>query len=336
MANLSVNEQEFLSKSLKGGLRLDGRGLLDHRNLSISFGFNLGSVELSLGNTKIQSKVTATLEEPKKERPQEGFLKFKVDLSVLDYDKQANSVYHKEKYSNEISKLLENIIKGSKALDVESLSVLTGKCAWSILVELTLVNNDGNLIDTFYLAAIVALLHFKKPFVSIESDKEVVVHDEKDKLLQALSIPHIPIAFTFAFFNDSTTVIMDPTRLEEEVMDGRITFALNIYKDICSIHKPGGAPLSQATFAQLLDVCNIKVAQITKIIREVLKDQEKYSIEGLKEKTKIDMVSNVLEKDGNSYLAKLAQAGAIEEEDGDVKTGIMEEELEQTLAGGNN
>jgi len=38
--------------------------------------------------------------------------------------------------------------------------------------------------------------------------------------------------------------------LEEEVMDGRITFALNIYKDICSIHKPGGAPLSQATFAQ--------------------------------------------------------------------------------------
>jgi len=96
-------------------------------------------------------------------------------------------------------------------LDVESLSILTGKCAWSILVELTLVNNDGNLIDTFYLAAIVALLHFKKPFVSIESDNEVIVHDEKDKMLQALSIPHIPIAFTFAFFNDSTTVIMDPS-----------------------------------------------------------------------------------------------------------------------------
>ena len=114
MSNISVNEKEFLSKSLKSGLRLDGRGLLDHRNLSISFGFALGSVELSLGNTKIQSKVTATLEEPKKERPQEGFLKFKVDLSVMDYDKQANSVYHKEKYSNEISKLLEKIIKGSK------------------------------------------------------------------------------------------------------------------------------------------------------------------------------------------------------------------------------
>ena len=114
MANLSVNEQEFLSKSLKSGLRLDGRGLLDHRNISVSFGFSLGSIELSIGNTKVQSKVTSSLEEPKKDRPNEGFLRFKVDLSIMDFGKQTNSVYHRDKYSNEISKLLEKIIKGSK------------------------------------------------------------------------------------------------------------------------------------------------------------------------------------------------------------------------------
>ena len=79
----------------------------------------------------------------------------------------------------------------------------------------------------------------------------------------------------------------------------------------------------------MLDVCNIKVAQITKIVREVLKDQEKYSIEGLKEKTKIDMVSDMVQRDGNSYLANLAQGQA--EDNDPIKTGIMNEELEETL-----
>jgi len=114
MANLSTNEKEFLVKSLKTGLRLDGRGLLDHRNLSISFGHTFGNIELSLGNTKIQAKIVSSLEEPKKDRGNEGFLRFKVDLSIMDFSNQANSVYHRDKYSNEISKLLEKIIKGSK------------------------------------------------------------------------------------------------------------------------------------------------------------------------------------------------------------------------------
>ena len=26
-------------------------------------------------------------------------------------------------------------------------------------------------------------------------------------------------------------------------MDGRITITMNIYKDLCNIHKPGGAPI---------------------------------------------------------------------------------------------
>ncbi len=82
---------------------------------------------------------------------------------------------------------------------------------------------------------------------------------------------------------------------------------------------------------RLLDVCNIKVSQITKIVREVLKDQEKYSIEGLKEKTKIDMVSDVLQRDGNSYLANLAKAQVEIEDNDPVKTDVMNEELEETL-----
>ncbi len=33
-------------------------------------------------------------------------------------------------------------------------------------------------------------------------------------------------------------------------MEGRITIVMNIYKDICLIHKPGGAPLDPLILEQ--------------------------------------------------------------------------------------
>lgn len=95
-------------------MRFDGRRLLDHRNISIAFGNSLGSVELKLGGTKVVSKIVANLEEPKKERPNEGFVKFNVDLAIMEFNKQANEIYDKDKYQNEVAKILEKIIKGSK------------------------------------------------------------------------------------------------------------------------------------------------------------------------------------------------------------------------------
>ena len=52
-----------------------------------------------------------------------------------------------------------------RALDSESLRLITGKKVWSICVDLRLINNDGNLIDAVYLSAIISLLHFKLPYI---------------------------------------------------------------------------------------------------------------------------------------------------------------------------
>ena len=75
-------------------------------------------------------------------------------------------------------------------------------------MNITLLNNDGNLIDACYLAAIISLLHFKKPYANIEEQSRVILSETK---LQPLSIHHIPIAITYAFFNKSQIVLMDPT-----------------------------------------------------------------------------------------------------------------------------
>jgi len=193
---------------------------------------------------------------------------------------------------------------------------------WSISVNITLLNNDGNLIDTCYLAAIISLLHFKKPYANVEEQSTVVLNEKK---LQPLSIHHIPIAITFAFFNNSQIVIMDPTKVEEEVMDGRLTFAINIYRDICLIHKPGSAGLSANLFDKLFDVSLIKVNQFTKIIRDMLKDQETYSIASIK---KDCLVQFVLKSGGENDAIRLESVASnveyIEEE-------IKDQDLEDTL-----
>eukprot|EP01016_Furgasonia_blochmanni_P042452 TRINITY_DN5640_c0_g1_i14.p1 TRINITY_DN5640_c0_g1~~TRINITY_DN5640_c0_g1_i14.p1 ORF type:complete len:506 (-),score=90.52 TRINITY_DN5640_c0_g1_i14:1208-2686(-) len=287
MANLSTNDKDFILKALRQGLRLDGRELLDQRKIDVVFGLESGQVELSLGNTMVYAKVSAKITEPRKERPNEGFIRFNVDLSILNFSQQANSIYKANKYATEINKLLERIIKGSKALDVESLCILTLKYVWAIDVDIQLMNNDGNLIDAIYLAAIMALLHFRKPHVSIESNNQIKIHDRNSKKPQPLSIHHIPLTQTFAFFDKSESVVLDPSKNEEEIMEGRITVSMNVYKDICGIHKPGGASLSPEIIIKLVDVCSTRVVNFTSTVRQLLAKMDTNNLKAVRERSKI-------------------------------------------------
>lgn len=46
---------------------------------------------------------------------------------------------------------------------------------WLVRVDLHLLNDDGNILDAFLLAAISALLHFRKPYVVIQGNDVVIV-----------------------------------------------------------------------------------------------------------------------------------------------------------------
>ena len=78
---LSSNETDFILKSLKEGLRTDGRNLIDHRSIEVKFGKDSGEVQMALGQTLILARVSGEILPPKEERPSEGFLKFKVILA---------------------------------------------------------------------------------------------------------------------------------------------------------------------------------------------------------------------------------------------------------------
>lgn len=95
---------------------------------------------------------------------------------------------------------------------------MTGKYAWDIKCELSLLNNDGNLLDAFNYAAIIALHRYRLPFVSVEAGK-LKIWPESEKNPQTLSIHHWPILMSFGVMNEdddspagiSEYVVFDPT-----------------------------------------------------------------------------------------------------------------------------
>jgi exosome complex RNA-binding protein Rrp42 (RNase PH superfamily) len=111
-----------------------------------------------------------------------------------------------------------NFIYFYRALDCDSLCILAGKYAWDIKCELTLLNNDGNLLDAFNYASIIALQRYKLPFVTVESGK-LRVWSLEEKRPQTLSIHHWPILMTFGVLNEdddsqagiSEYVVFDPS-----------------------------------------------------------------------------------------------------------------------------
>jgi exosome complex component RRP45 len=88
----STIEHQFLQEALiDHGLRVDGRGLLDSRELSIDFGGSYGCVEVSLGKgkrraadaTRVAVQCSADIVKPRDERPFEGFLVIHNEISPL-------------------------------------------------------------------------------------------------------------------------------------------------------------------------------------------------------------------------------------------------------------
>lgn len=139
------------------------------------------------GHTHVLACTTSELVSPNPDKPIEGFLNFSVDASRMckhtndtnDAHARANTsdgTHHSDDMRTELLKVIDRNIRRSNAIDCESLCVVSGERVWSIETHITVLNNDGNLIDACMLAVMAALKHFRKPHVTVLS--EVAVGEE--------------------------------------------------------------------------------------------------------------------------------------------------------------
>ncbi|XP_068718992.1 exosome complex component RRP45-like isoform X1 [Montipora capricornis] len=268
----SSSEREFLLQGIKSRKRLDGRETYDFRKIQISFGVDRGHCEVQLGRTRVLGQVSCQVAEPRPNRPTEGQLFINVELSPMA--SPAFEVGRSTEFSIELNRFMERFYVESRAIDVESLCIVAGEKVWSVKVDLHVLDNGGNIADCASIAAITALSHFRRPDVSVVGE-EVTIHSQEDRDPVPLSILHMPVCITFGFFNEGDLLVVDPTDKEEIVMDGRMTMAMNIHREICGAVMGGGVSLESDQIIRCSKIASVKVAEIISLIQESLAEDAK-------------------------------------------------------------
>jgi exosome complex component RRP42 len=211
--------------------RVDGRELTEFREFKVEQGViekAEGSARVWLGNSDVLVGVKVETGEPFSDTPNEGVMTVNAELVPL-----ASPTFEPgppDESSIELARIVDRGIRESKAIDNQKLCIEAGKKVFVVFVDVYVLNHSGNLIDTSALAAMSALLNTKMPNYEVK-DGEVTLKQGYTQL----PIKSRPITVTVAKINDK--LLVDPNLEEEQVMDARITFAVNEDGNICAIQK---------------------------------------------------------------------------------------------------
>src|SRR3990170_4522440 len=223
--------QKQIGQLIETGKRLDGRGLGDYREIKLEQGLiekAEGSARVLLGKTEVLVGIKVETGEPFPDTPNEGVLTVNAELVPL-----ASPNFEPgppDENSIELARIVDRGIRESKVIDTEKLCIEPGKKVFIVFVDIYVLNHDGNLIDASALAAVSALMNTKMPNYEVK-DGEVKI---KQGYIP-LPLRSRPITITIGKINDK--LIVDPWLEEEQVMDARISMAINDEGNICAVQK---------------------------------------------------------------------------------------------------
>ena len=247
-----------IEQLIEKGKRLDDRGLNDYREIKVEQGViekAEGSARVLLGKTEVLVGVKVETGTPFPDTPNNGVLTVNAELVPL-----ASPNFEPgppDENSIELARIVDRGIRESEAIDTEKLCIEAGKKVFVVFVDVYVLNHDGNLIDASALAAVAALMNTKMPNYEVK-DGEVKIKQG----YTSLPMKDQPITVTLGKINGK--LIVDPWLEEEQVMDARISMAINDKGNICAIQKGG---MGYFTPQQILDASKItqeKAAELRK------------------------------------------------------------------------
>lgn len=238
-------EKCFVLEGLNQGYRTDGRALHVQRSIEFEFGTKDEYCVARLGDSVACACITGTLERPQGGRPSEGTVTYRVKNASKKGSKQHD-------IDSMMERFLERSLKESKAVDLESLCVQAGRLVWHIQVSLTIMSDDGNVLDVLSYAALGALRVFKRCDVSLDRSVPggVKIHTLETKEGIPLTLHHFPITSTFACFSlgedERQVFILDPTELEQLTSHGLLVISMTPQGDVCAVQKADGCGMSRS------------------------------------------------------------------------------------------
>ena len=248
---------------LSSGKRVDGREPTEYREIQVESGVierAEGSARVRLGKTEVMVGVKIETGAPFPDVPDKGVLAVNVELVPLG--SPAFEPGPPGEDAVELARVVDRGIRESKAIDLEKLCVEPGKNVFVVFVDVYVLNHDGNLIDASALAALAALLNTKMFKYTVE-DGEI----KKQPGYTPLPMINYPVSVTFAKIGDK--LILDAGFDEEQVMDTRLTMALDQDGSICAIQKGGGS--GYFTKEEILEAAKIALKKTEELRKIVVK-----------------------------------------------------------------
>jgi exosome complex component RRP42 len=226
-------EQKTVVDLIQKGKRLDERGALDHRPLTIMLGTvekANGSAYVYLGKTKVLAGIKVETGTPFADTPDEGILTVNAEFVPMAFP--TFEAGPPDENSIELARVVDRGIRESKAIDLKKLCIAPGKKVFMVFVDVYILDHDGNLIDAAGMAALGALLNAKMHAFEVH-DGEVKFKDE----VIPLPLLNHPVPITSVKIDG--TIVLDPCLEEEQVMSCRLTVTTDKDDKVCAMQKGG-------------------------------------------------------------------------------------------------
>ncbi|RMZ74798.1 hypothetical protein DV737_g5721, partial [Chaetothyriales sp. CBS 132003] len=275
---ISNIERSFILEALQEGIRVDGRLYDQFRPIQLEFGDRYGSATVRLGKTRVHVQISAEVSKPLEERKFDGIFNIVTELGPIA--SPAFEVGRQTEQEVILSRILEKAIRRSRAIDTESLCIVTGAKCWTIRADVHVLDADGGLVDASCIAVLAALRHFRRPDVWVNGE-DVTIYTMAERVPVALSMMHYPVCSTFSFFDNGRIVVLDANHSEEQVSEAEMVLTANDF-ELCQVAKLGGTAVDPLVLLKCTSVALARAKEVNALISQKLaEDATKRDVGGL-------------------------------------------------------
>ena len=249
--------------AISKGKRLDGRYLDQIRPLEIELDIIKkanGSAKVKLGNSEVIAGVKIETGEPFEGLENKGALI--VSAEVLPTASPYIEPGPPDEETVELARVVDRGIRESEMVDLDKLVLVPGKTVYTIFVDCSIINADGNLFDATSYAVVSALASSKIPVFEMQDGKVVYTGNNQDP-----PITTIPISITAIRIGEA--VILDPTSEEEACMDARITITTNSNGEYTAIQKGSTGAFTVVQIKKAAEIARIKGEEVRAKLKEL-------------------------------------------------------------------
>jgi len=236
---ISRIEKNYILSNLKKEERVDGRGLWDYRDFSVTSDVVAsaeGSADVSLGDTRIITGLKYDVGTPFADLPDEGVCTVMAELLPL-----ASPLFERgppNEQSIELARVVDRGIRHADCIQTQKLCIKEKEAVYILFLDMYVINHDGNLIDAGGVSALTTLLsaHLPEGRIGDNGLEWTGKYLTGDDLIKEL-----PFVITYGKIDD--IIFLDPNLPEELICDGKISISVT-EKSITSIQKSGATTFS--------------------------------------------------------------------------------------------